>query len=60
MKDLERECDARNCDECCGLIVDTFYRCETCSFDYVCCKECYKEERLNNKKKRTVKRKEYD
>ena len=55
-----RICDAKLNNACIGLINDTFYRCDTCSFGYVCCMECYKEEMTRNKRKRVVKRKQYE
>jgi len=54
-----RLCNARLSDACSGLITDTFYRCITCSFKYVCCAASYKEEMAGVKRKRTIKRKEY-
>jgi hypothetical protein len=52
--------DGKLCDVCDKLIEKPFYRCITCSFEYVCCPECYGNKLANDNSKRVAKRKILD
>ena len=48
--------EERNCGVCAKEIDSAFYRCNTCIFEYVCCKECYGISLEENKRKRSPKK----
>ena len=53
--------EEKNCGVCEKKIDSAFYRCNTCIFEYVCCKGCYGKSILDDRRKRSPKKKlKYD
>ena len=57
---LKMKEDEKLCNECSTLIDKVFFRCNTCSFGYVCCSMCYGKGISSFKAKRVVKAKHFD
>ena len=50
------EDEGKKCGACDQDITTDFYRCNTCSFEYVCCNGCYGISMAENKRRRSPKK----